>query len=905
MRLTTLSRVRSKLHVFIVAVFCAALTIVSSAAQVSAQTGGQPPLIDRELFFGDPEISGAQISPDGKFIAFVKPFKGTRNVWVKRTEDPFDKAKPITADTTRPIPRYFWSRDGKYILFVQDKAGDENYLVYSVNPAEVAAAGQEVPAARNLTDLKGVRVEIVDVPRSDPDILYVAINDRDKSWHDLYKIRISNGERTLMRQNTDRITGWVFDLKGQLRMASRVTDSGDTEILRVDTNGFTKVYSCNVFESCGAVRYHKDGQRVYFNTNKGAGIDLVKLELFDPNTGKEEMVESDPLNRVDFGGASFSEVTDEMIATTYDDERERIYWKDKSFEADYKLLQKKLPGKEIGFGSSTKDERWWLIVANSDTEPGERYLFDRQTKSLTLQYRIREKINRDYLASMKAVRYKSSDGLEIPAYLTLPKGVPAKNLPAIIVPHGGPWGRDSCGYNGFAQFLANRGYAVLQPHFRASVGYGKKFLDAGNKQWGDKMQDDITWGVKYLVAEGIADPKRVGIMGGSYGGYATLAGVTFTPDLYAAAVDIVGPSNLITLLESIPPYWEAGRQLFYQRMGDPNTPDGKAQLSRQSPLNSANKIKTPLLVVQGANDPRVNKREADQIVIALRDRGFPVEYIVAPDEGHGFARPVNNMAMFASAEKFLAKYLAGRFQEGATPEVAQRLKEITVDVKTVTLPKKVEIVADAPKPGVDLSAGKFNYKATIVAGPKTFPITTTTEIKEDGGSWIATEIADSQFGKTIDVATIEKGTLILKHRSITQEPIVIELDFKGNKVTGTMTQSGQAKPIDVDLGGIVFADGGGAFDVLARLPLTANYSTTFRNFDVQKQKVQIKNLKVAGTESITVPGGTFDTYKVELVDANNDADKQTIWIAKDSHKVVKIIATLPSLGGAILTSELQ
>jgi dipeptidyl aminopeptidase/acylaminoacyl peptidase len=239
-----------------------------------------------------------------------------------------------------------------------------------------------------------------------------------------------------------------------------------------------------------------------------------------------------------------------------------------------------------------------------------------------------------------------------------------------------------------SQFLTNRGYAVLMPNFRASVGYGKKFVDAGNGQWGDKMQDDLTWGVKYLISQGISDPKRVGIMGGSYGGYATLAGVTFTPDLYSAAVAIVAPSNLITLLEAIPPYWEAGRIQFYKRMADPTTEDGKAQLIRQSPLTHADKIKTPLLVVQGANDPRVNKREADQIVIALRDRGFPIEYMVAPDEGHGFARPVNNMAMLALTEKFLAKYLGGRYQESTTPEVAKRLQEITVDPKTVKLAAK-------------------------------------------------------------------------------------------------------------------------------------------------------------------------------------------------------------------------
>ena len=901
MKHTNLSR--SRVISLLFAGLCAVLTIAIAPIGSRAQTGNQPPVIDRELFFGDPEIAGAQISPDGKFIAFMKPLKGTRNIWVKRTEEPFDKAKPITNDTARPIPAYFWSRDGKYILFVQDKAGDENYLVYAVNPADAPAAGQEVPAARNLTDVKGVRAEIYAVPRTDPDLIYVGLNDRDKAWHDLYKIKISTGERTLVRQNTERIVGWTFDLKDQLRLAGRVTDDGTTEVLRVDDKGFTKVYSCSVFEDCGPIRYHKDGQRVYFGTNKG-NIDLKRLELFDPTTGKEEVVESDPLNCVDFGNAVFSEVTDDLVVTSYDDERERLYWKDKSFEADYKLLQKKLPGKEIDLASSTKDERLWLIAAHSDTEPGERYLFDRNTKSLTFQYRSREKLNRAYLASMRPVKYKSSDGLEIPAYLTLPKGGAEKGLPLVVFPHGGPWARDNWGYNTFAQFWANRGYAVLQPNFRGSTGYGKKFLDAGNKQWGDKMQDDITWGVKYLVDQGIADPKRVGIMGGSYGGYATLAGVTFTPDLYAAAVDYVGPSNLITLLESVPPYWEAFRQVFYKRMGDPSTAEGKAQLDRQSPLNSANKIKTPLLVVQGANDPRVNKREADQIVIALRDRGFPVEYIVAPDEGHGFARPVNNMAMFSQAEKFFAKYLGGRYQDGSTPEVTARLKEITIDVKSVTLPKKVEVATSVPKPAGDLTPGVSNYKASIALGGQSIPLTVKTEIKENGGDWQVTETAETPQGPVVDVSTIEKGTLQLKHRSINQGPVAIELDFKDKKATGTMSMNGQPKPILVDVGGVIFADGAGAFNVLAMLPLATDYSATFLNFDVQKQKPQTKQLKVVGSESVTVPAGTFEAFKVELVAADNEADKQTIWIAKESHKVVKITATLPSLGGAVLTSEL-
>jgi dipeptidyl aminopeptidase/acylaminoacyl peptidase len=678
-----------------IGVFC---TVLAPAAAPVVPTPSRPamndklpPLIDRQHFFGDPEIAGAQISPDGRFISFLRPFKRTRNVWVKRADEPFDKARPITADTTRPISSYFWSRDGKFVLYVQDQGGDENYNVYAVNPADSPSAGADVPPARNLTEAAGVRAEILAVPKTDPDALYVALNDRDKAWHDFYKVRISDGTRTLVAKNTERFVGAVFDLKDQLRLVVRSPENGDTEFLRVEGDGtFTRIYACNVFETCAPLRFHKDGRRVYVMTNKGPDVDLIRLVLLDVATGSEEFVEADPLGRVDLAAARFSEKTDELMFTAYLDEKLRLSWKDRAFEADYRFLEQKLGAdRQIGFGSSTTDEELFIVSATSDVEPGESYLFDRRTKDLRRQYRVREALPRDALAPMQAIRYRSSDGLEIPAYLTLPRGVDPKHLPLLVVPHGGPWARDDWGYDPFAQFLANRGYAVLMPNFRGSTGYGKKFLDAGNDQWGDKMQDDITFGVRHLVAQGIADPKRVGIMGGSYGGYATLAGVAFTPDLYAAAVSIVGPSNLITLLNSIPPYWEAARKIFHERMGDPTTPEGRAQLERQSPLNSAAKIRTPLLVIQGANDPRVNKNESDQIVVALRDRGFPVEYIVAPDEGHGFARPVNNMASFAAAEKFLAKHLGGRYQESMPPDVAARLKDITVDPKAVTVKKDV------------------------------------------------------------------------------------------------------------------------------------------------------------------------------------------------------------------------
>jgi dipeptidyl aminopeptidase/acylaminoacyl peptidase len=882
-----------------------ALAFSVPAALATVATAAAPPVLDRELFFGNPEIAGAQLSPDGKYIAFLKPWKDTRNVWVKKTGEGYEKAHLVTADPKRPIPGFFWTRDSRNILFVQDKDGDENYNVYAVDPAAAPEAGKDAPPARNLTDAKGVRAQIYAVPKSDPDTIFVGLNDRDAAWHDLYKVKISTGERTLLRKNTEKIAGWVFDNAGKLQLAARTSDKGDTEVLRVEEGGFKLVYTCTVFESCGPVRFHKDNARVYMETNKGEP-DLTRLVAFDPATGKVEVVETDPMKRVDFGQAIFSEATDDLVATAYEDDKTRLYFHDKAFEADYKLLQKKIGDKEILPGSSTADDAVWIVVASSDTDPGTVYLFDRKSKKLTVEYVVRERIPREHMASMKPIRYKSSDGLEIPAYLTLPKGVQAKNLPLVVFPHGGPWGRDTWGFRNGAQFLANRGYAVLQPNFRASTGYGKKFLNAGNRQWGDLMQDDLTWGVKHLVAEGVADPKRVAILGGSYGGYATLAGVAFTPDVYAAAVSIVGPSNLLTLLETIPPYWESGRVIFHERMGNPNSPEGKKQLERQSPLNSASKIKTPLLVVQGANDPRVKKAESEQIVIALRDRGFPVGYILAPDEGHGFARPVNNMAMWAASEAFLAKHVGGRFQDGGTPEVVARLKEITVDPKTVVLAKKVDAAAvGAPKPVTDLKPATLAYQGSIAAQGQSFPIGVIRTIREEGATWVVTDTAKMPMGEAVDTTTLQKGTLVVVKRQVKQGPVTIDLAFADDKATGTMAMGAEPKPISADLGGPLFADGAGAWDAIAQLPLAEGYAATYRNFDIQKAKVALKQVKVVGSEELKAAAGTFQTWKAEVTSAEGEPGATTLWIAKDTRRVVKTSSVLPQMGGATVTSELQ
>jgi len=764
-----------------VSVFLAA-TAISASAQL-------PAIIDREILFGNPEYAGAQISPDGKFISFVKPYKGTMNVWVKGFDEPFTAARPMTADAARPVRNYFWSRDSKYILFVQDKGGDENFNVYAVNPAERPAAGSDVPAARNITDAKGVRAMIQALPKSDPDVIYVGINDRDKAWHDLYKVKISTGERTLINENRDRYQGMVFDNTDKLRLATRAAQNGDTEILKIGPDGkATKIYDCNSFETCAPIQFHKDNKRVYLRTNKGR-VDLIELALMDAETGSVVKVESDPLGKVDLGAVWFSDLSDTIEATVYEDDRKQIYFKDKKIEKIYGDIKKRLGDRDIDFQSATSDEQKFLVVSFSDVDPGTVWTYDVKSKNLSTLYQVRENLDRNALSPMKAVKYKSSDGLEIPAYLTIPKGSDGKNLPTVLFIHGGPWGRDSWGYSTYAQFLANRGYAVLQPNFRASTGYGKKFLNAGNNEWGQKMQDDITWGKKWLVEQGIADPKRVAIMGGSYGGYATLAGVAFTPDEYAAGVAIVAPSNLETLLQSIPPYWEAIRTTFYKRMGDPNTPEGLAQMKRQSPLTSADKIKTPLLVVQGANDPRVNKRESDQIVYALQKRNYPVEYLVAPDEGHGFARPVNNMAMIAASEKFLARHIGGRFQETMTPEVTKRLAEITVDPKTVTLTSSTKPAGPAV---TGAAAASISGKWIMVVDAGGQSIDLAVEFKQSGSEFTGS-MASMVGSGSFDKGKVNGNSVIGKLNADVQgQPTVIDFEGKidGDKMTGTLNVPG-------------------------------------------------------------------------------------------------------------------
>ncbi len=870
----------------------------------------QPPIIDRELFFGDPEISGAQISPDGQYLTFLKQYNKIRNIWIKKINEPFENARPITADTKRPVTNYFWSEDSRFILYSQDKDGDENYRVYAVNPFE---EGDLVPPAKNLTPFENVRAIIIDVPKKTPDEIIVGLNDRDPSLHDVYRINIITGERKLLYENKENIAGWETDLDGNIRLAIRQTEDGGTEILELKNNKLIKIYEVEFEETAAPLRFTKDGNAFYLMTNKGKNRDKIQLELFDLKTEKSKLIDKDPIDEVDFAGALFSDITNELLMTYYIGEKLRIYPKEKNFKRDFETLLKQIPEGNIGFQSISKDENLWLVSVSSDVDPGSVYLFDRQTGKAELVYKSRPNLPSEWLSPMKPIKYTARDGMNIYGYLTIPNGLEPKNLPVVMLIHGGPWARDIWGYNPIAQFLANRGYAVFQPNFRGSTGYGKKYLNAGNKQWGTgAMQHDITDAVYYLIKEGIADPKRVAIAGGSYGGYATLAGLAFTPDLYACGFDIVGPSNIITLLNSIPPYWKPVQKIFTLRVGDKDNPEERKMLETQSPLNSATNIKAPLYVVQGANDPRVKKAESDQIVTALRDLGRNVEYMVAPDEGHGFVNELNRLAMFTAMEKFFFKYLNGRVQEDVREEIHKKLDELTVDISKVQAPQKPstsEVTLEKLNFNPDkIFLGELFYNSDFEIMGQKYHLEIKRRIEKatfEGQEVIRILENTEGIMSAFDTLDLDPKTLFPIRRYLVQGPGSINLKFEKDKVTGLMKMGPQEMPIESKVDEPVLSGGAGTDIAIATLPLRVGFKTSLSQFDFMSGKAQKYLVEVKSTEKIKVGVKEFETYKVELFSEEDNEVKQTLWYAVDNQMLVRGQFKLPAnAGGGFLVYEL-
>ena len=621
------------------AVVLGAFEIVASPA---ASAADDAPIPVRD-FFRHPERSNFRISPDGKTLAFLQPYERRMNIYVQPIAG--GEPKRLTNETARDIPDHFWKGPDR-LVYVKDFGGDENFHVVAVN--------KDGSGLKDLTPFDGVRAEIIDQLRDFPDQLLVGLNKRNKEVFDAYRLDLKTGELELIAENPGNITSWLADHAGNIRGA-QTTDGVNTSFLYRDgaSGPFRTVLTTSFRDSFSPLFFTFDNKSLYAASNLGR--DKQAIVLVDPATAKEQKVLFEHPD-VDVDGLSFSRKRKVLTTISYVTWKAQRKFLDAETEKLFAALEKQLPGYEFGIQGTTDDEDRFVVAAYNDRTPGARYLYDSRTDKLTKLGDIAPWLPEPKMARMKPIEYKSRDGLTINGYITLPNGKEPKNLPVIVNPHGGPWARDVWGWNPEVQMLANRGYAVLQMNFRGSTGYGRSFWQASFKQWGLKMQDDISDGVNYLVKEGIADPKRVCIYGGSYGGYATLAGVTYTPDLYACAVDYVGVSNLFTFLNTIPPYWKPFLDMMHEMVGEPEK--DKALLTATSPALNADRIKTPLFIAQGARDPRVNIDEANQMVKALKARGVDVPYMVKENEGHGFRNEENQFDFYEAMERFLAKYLA-------------------------------------------------------------------------------------------------------------------------------------------------------------------------------------------------------------------------------------------------------
>jgi len=629
-----------------------ALMTVSAAAQGGAQAGAGPmagiPLIERAKLFGNPTRTGGQLSPDGKWLGFIAPRDGVLNVWVAPVDRPAE-ARPLTAEKARPIRSYFWSPDSSGILFVNDKGGDENFLLYGV---DLATGTQKA-----LTPFEKTTVQVVGTSDTIRDRILVGVNNRDPRWHDVQELNLKTGALTPVFRN-EGYAGFVTDDQLKIRIAVKPRADSGVDYYRVNGNTveatpFTRV-DYEDAASTAPLGFTVDGRTLYWGDARGR--DTRALLAQDMATGKFTTVGAD--DRADVGGGLTNPRTGVVEAYSVNFHRNEYVPVGDAIRADLAFLKAQNKG-EFFVGSRTDADDKWLVTFDPVTAPSSTWLYDRRAKRLTELYTPRPELVGAPLVAMESFDVPTRDGLSMVSYLTRPKGATGP-VPMVLLVHGGPWARDGYGFNGYHQWLANRGYAVLSVNYRSSTGFGKRFVQAGDLQWGRKMHDDLLDAVDWAVKRGVTTKDKVAIMGGSYGGYATLAGLTMTPDAFACGVDIVGPSNLFTLLKTIPPYWEAGKQQMYRRMGDPGTPEGQALLKERSPLTYADAIRKPLLIGQGANDPRVNVAESDQIVAAMQAKNIPVTYVVFPDEGHGFARPANAIAFNAVTETFLARCLGGR-----------------------------------------------------------------------------------------------------------------------------------------------------------------------------------------------------------------------------------------------------
>ncbi len=635
---------------------------VGGGIHAARALGQLPPLIPREVLFGNPDRANPRLSPDGRRIAYLAPDHGTMNLWINTVGLPDDwhrqlAGRVITQDRNRGIRRYVWAENSKQILYIQDKAGDEDWHVYCVT--------LESGEVRDMTPFDGVQARIIALSPKHPDEALVALNRRDPRIHDIYRLNLESGTLSLQYENKEGFVAWTADPNLSVRAALKLLPNGGTA-LWVRENGKTAWRTLLTWDpedilNSGPIAFTPDGGSLYLVSSKGT--DMAQLRQIDLTTRQEKLLARD--RRADVSGVLLHPVSRTIQAVAFD--KQRLHWKVldpqqdglPSIRRDLRAIRRTRRG-DFRVIDRDNADKTWLVSFTADDSPVNYYTYDRKTRQATWLYSNRSALEDLELAKSVPISFMSRDGWKIHGYFTKPPGLDAHELPMVLLIHGGPWSRDTWGYNGTVQWLANRGYAVLRINYRGSRGYGKRFLNAANRDWGGAMQNDLIDGVQWAIEKGLADPKRVAVFGKFYGGYATLVSLAFTPEMFCCGVDVCGPSNLISFVKAVPPYWKPLEPLWFDRIGHPER-DAELLKSR-SPLFHVQKITKPLLIFQGANDPRVKAAESLQMVEALRAAGKEVEYVEYPDEGHGFTMPANKLDFYARTEEFFARHLGGRYE---------------------------------------------------------------------------------------------------------------------------------------------------------------------------------------------------------------------------------------------------
>jgi len=834
------------------------------------------PLVDRGLFFDDPAVTDIEISPNGRLFAYRAPFDGQLQLWLSRVHLGVDSAVRVSDG---PAEEFFWTRDSESLLFLRDENGDENFHLFAVDADTTGVA-----SPRDLTPIANVRARVYALPDSEPGTVVVGLNDRDPRADDVYRIDIGTGARELVLENVERVSHWVTDLLGVPRIGVRFGEDGGTEILRVRGDTVTPAFGCSPDETCIPLRFHQANRRLYMVTDQGER-ERTELVLFHPETFEVELVHGDPDESVDISDAIFASGSNLLVATVYRDDTTRIYAQDSVFAIDLDRISRRQPVASLSIDNSSANEALWVLRQESPSSPARYYLYNRWYDSLNTIASERPSLTPAMLAESEWVSYGASDDEEIAALLTLPRSDSTIGLPTVIIPHDGFWSTLNGSFDPMVQFLANRGYAVLQPRYRGPRELGMQLPSAGF------MQQDLAEVARYLVERGIADPDRVGIVGSGPGGYSAMAAMAFESWTYAAGVAFGAVADLVAYVADVDENDLLIQPALFQRLGDPELPEERQRLESQSPIRAADSIDRPVLLAHGVNDSRVDVTQTERLVHALRTTGTETEYLRMPDEGDRIRRAPNRNAFAAALERFLADNLGGRHQQAIRQDLADLLADLSVGTDAPLGPEVLALTAPLPSTdATDVEPATFVYRITTGEGDATeltrrlisetvngqaiWRVIDSTLVPALGGfEFDSTQFMDDGFefepelsGEMMpaaDTIDIDRMTLLPLRRR-TGGMATASVDFSEERVTGEMFVADFVDNIDVQLEAPSFSDGAALDVVIASLDLSEGYETSLRAFDIQLGQVVPFVLRVDGTDQIDTPAGSFDVFSVSL-----------------------------------------